>query len=112
MSFPSAISVWPEQKSMSGSAIATAVTFGGPDAGFHNRGSEAEVVPASYLPQASTFPVGRRVMWSGTMSHATGASQAQSLRVARDESRRQLRDLAADTATPGMIDASDDSPEW
>src|SRR4051812_20860204 len=70
------MSAWPEQKSMSGSRIATAVNLGGPDAGFHKRGCEAEVVPFSYLPQASTFPVGSRLMWSGTMSQSTGTSQA------------------------------------
>jgi hypothetical protein len=56
------MSAWPEQKSMSGSEIATAVNFGAPDAGFQRRGWEAEVVPSSYLPQANTFPVGRRLI--------------------------------------------------
>ena len=75
MSLPSAISVWPEQKSMSGSAI-SAAPLGGPEAGFHSRGSEAEVVPVSYLPQASTLPVGNRLMCSGTISQETGASHS------------------------------------
>src|SRR3954447_6197732 len=70
------MSAWPEQKSMSGSEIATSVTLGGPEPGVQRRRSDAEVVPASYLPQASTFPVGSRLMWRGTMSQATGASQA------------------------------------
>ena len=70
---PSAISVWPEQKSIV-SACTSIALVGGPAAGSHRRGRVAIVPitpPSSYLPHPRAFPLGNRWMCSGTMSQAT-----------------------------------------
>ena len=66
------MSAWPEQKSIV-STRAIGAFIGGPPAGSHRRGM-AMVPSTSYLPQASTFPVGSRWMCSGTMAQSTGGS--------------------------------------
>ena len=65
--------VWPAQKSIVSAGTDTAVV-GGPAAGFHRRGLAMCWVPASNFPHASTLPVGRSVIWSGTMFQDTGGS--------------------------------------
>ncbi len=67
------MSACPEQNSMVSAGTSMAVV-GGPAAGSQRRGLAIFAVPASYLPQAMIFPVGRRLMCRGTMSQLTGAS--------------------------------------
>src|SRR5436190_527868 len=64
---------WPEQKSIVSFAIIGAPAGEAPAEGSHSRG--CPMLPfCSNLPQARTFPVGRRWMCSGTMAQLSCGS--------------------------------------
>ena len=67
---PSGMKACPEQNSIVSTGISMALV-GGPLAGSQSRGIPITVPPGSNLPHASSLPLGRRCMCSGTMSQFT-----------------------------------------